>query len=139
MRWIVLVMLCPGLASAESVIALRRIPARSVVSAADLNTVDSAIEGAVTDATLVIGQEARVTIYAGRPIRIADFGPPALVDRNQIVSLIYMAGGLQITAEGRALGRGGTGDVIRAMNLSSRTTVSGIVTETGAVRVGPTP
>jgi flagellar basal body P-ring formation protein FlgA len=121
------------------VIALRRIPAQSVVSAGDLNTVDAAIEGAVTDATLVIGQEARITIYAGRPIRSGDFGPPALVDRNQIVSLIYVAGGLQITAEGRALGGGGTGDTIRAMNLSSRTTVSGIVTETGAVRVGPLP
>jgi flagellar basal body P-ring formation protein FlgA len=139
MRWLLLLMLWPGLASAESVIALRRIPAQSVVGAADLNTVDAVIEGAVADAALVIGQEARVTVYAGRPIRAEDFGPPALVDRNQIISLIYVAGGLQIVTEGRALGRGGTGDVIRAMNLSSRTTVSGIVTETGALRVGPTP
>jgi flagellar basal body P-ring formation protein FlgA len=139
MRWCLVLMLWPGLASADSVIALRRIPAQAVVSAEDLNTVDAAIEGAITDAALVIGQEARVTIYAGRPILAGDFGPPALVDRNQIVSLIYVAGGLQIVTEGRALGRGGTGDVIRAMNLASRTTVSGIVTETGAVRVGPTP
>lgn len=139
MRWLVILMLWPGLAQADSVIAQRRIPAQAIVSAEDLNTVDAAIEGAVTDATLVIGQEARVTIYAGRPIRIGDFGPPALVDRNQIVSLIYVAGGLQIVAEGRALGRGGTGDVIRAMNVASRTTVSGTVTETGALRVGPTP
>lgn len=139
MRWMLVLMLWPGIATADSVIALRRIPAQAVVSAADLNTVDAAIEGAITDATLVIGQEARVTIYAGRPIRIGDFGPPALVDRNQIVSLIYVAGGLQIMAEGRALGRGATGDTVRAMNLSSRSTVSGIVTETGALRVGPTP
>jgi flagellar basal body P-ring formation protein FlgA len=139
MRWVLFLMLSPSAAFAESVIALRRIPAQSVVSAADLDTVDAVIEEAVTDAALVIGQEARVTIYPGRPIRSADFGPPALVDRNQIVSLIYVAGGLQITVDGRALGRGGTGDIIRAMNLSSRTTVSGIVTETGAVRVGPPP
>ncbi len=139
MRWVLVLILLPGLASAESVIALRRIPAQSVVSAADLNIVDAEIDGAVTDAALVIGQEARVTIYAGRPIRTADFGPPALVDRNQIVTLIYVAGGLQIATEGRALGRGGTGDVIRVMNLSSRSTVSGIMTDTGAVRVGPTP
>lgn len=139
MRWVLVMMLWPGIAAAESVIALRRIPAQAVVSVDDLNTVDAEIDGAISDASLVIGQEARVTIYAGRPIRIGDFGPPALVDRNQIVSLIYVGGGLQIMAEGRALGRGGTGDTVRAMNLSSRSTVSGIVTETGALRVGPTP
>jgi flagellar basal body P-ring formation protein FlgA len=79
-----------------------------------------------------------VTIYAGRPIRAADIGAPALVERNQIVPLVYAAGGLQITAEGRALDRGGEGDVIRVMNLSSRVQVTGIVDETGAVRVGMT-
>lgn len=139
MRVLAFLMLFPGIACADSVIALRTIKAQSVVTAEDLNAVDAVIDGAVSDAALVIGQEARVTIYAGRPIRPADFGPAALVDRNQIVSLVYEAGGLQIVTEGRALGRGGTGDVIRAMNLSSRTTVSGIVTETGVVRVGPTP
>ena len=139
MRWLVCLMLCPGAAFADSVIALRTIRAQSVVTAADLNAVDAVIDGAVTDAALVIGQEARVTIYAGRAVRASDVGPPALVDRNQIVQLIYVAGGLQIVTEGRALGRGGTGDVIRAMNLVSRTTVSGIVTQTGALRVGPIP
>jgi flagellar basal body P-ring formation protein FlgA len=139
MRVLGFLMLFPEIASAESVIALRTIQAQSVVTAEDLNAVDAVIDGAVSDAALVIGQEARVTIYAGRPIRPADFGPAALVDRNQIVSLVYDAGGLQIVTEGRALGRGGTGDIIRAMNLSSRTTVSGTVTTTGAVRVGPTP
>jgi flagellar basal body P-ring formation protein FlgA len=139
MRVLGFLMLFPEIASAESVIALRTIQAQSVVTAEDLNAVDAVIDGAVSDAALVIGQEARVTIYAGRPIRSADFGPAALVDRNQIVSLVYDAGGLQIVTEGRALGRGGTGDIIRAMNLSSRTTVVGTVTTTGAVRVGPTP
>jgi flagellar basal body P-ring formation protein FlgA len=139
MRVLGFLMLFPEIASAESVIALRTIQAQSVVTAEDLNAVDAVIDGAVSDAALVIGQEARVTIYAGRPIRPADFGPAALVDRNQIVSLVYDAGGLQIVTEGRALGRGGTGDIIRAMNLSSRTTVIGTVTTTGAVRVGPTP
>jgi flagellar basal body P-ring formation protein FlgA len=139
MRLMLILALCPGMAAAESVIALRTIPAQSVVTEADLDHVDAVIPGAVTDVALVVGQEARVTIYAGRPIKADDFGAPTLADRNQIVPLIYAAGGLQITTEGRALGRGGTGDVIRVMNLASRNTVSGVVTDTGAVRVGPLP
>lgn len=139
MRCLVLLMLLPSTAFADTVIALRRIPAQAVVSAADLNTVDAAIAGAATDVALVIGQEARVTIYAGRPVFMSDFGPAALINRNQRVSLIYIMGDLQISVEGRALGRGGAGDTIRAMNLASRNAVSGIVTETGAIRVGPIP
>jgi flagellar basal body P-ring formation protein FlgA len=139
MRLMLILALWPGLAAAESVIALRTIPAQSVVTAADLDHVDAVIPGAISDVALVVGQEARVTIYAGRPIRATDFGAPTLVDRNQIVPLIYAAGGLQIVTEGRALGRGGTGDMIRVMNLASRNTVSGVVTDTGAVRVGPLP
>jgi flagellar basal body P-ring formation protein FlgA len=139
MRLMLILALWPGLAAAESVIALRTIQAQSVVSEADLDHVDAVIPGAISDVALVIGQEARVTIYAGRPIRATDFGAPTLVDRNQIVQLIYAAGGLQIITEGRALGRGGAGDVIRVMNIASRSTVSGVVTDTGAVRVGPIP
>ncbi|MGL5010182.1 MAG: flagellar basal body P-ring formation chaperone FlgA [Paracoccaceae bacterium] len=139
MRLLVFLMLLPGPGFAESLIALRTIPAKSVIAVEDMGPVDAEIAGAITDAALVAGQEARVTVYAGRPIRVADFGPPALVDRNQIVALIYVAGGLQITAEGRAMDRGGTGDAVRVMNLGSRTLVSGIVTETGAVRVGMAP
>jgi flagella basal body P-ring formation protein FlgA len=68
-------------------------------------------------------------------VRAADLGPPALVDRNQIVALDFRAGGLSIRAEGRALARGGAGDVIRVMNLASRTTVSGRIRPDGVVDV----
>jgi flagellar basal body P-ring formation protein FlgA len=61
---------------------------------------------------------------------------PALVNRNQVVPLIYAQGNLTIVAEGRSLDRAGLGEMVRAMNLASRTTVSGIVTESGAIRVG---
>ena len=50
-----------------------------------------------------------MAIYAGRPVRPGDLGPPALVERNQLVPLVYQPGGLAISTEGRALGRGGGG------------------------------
>ncbi|NJM81763.1 MAG: flagellar basal body P-ring formation protein FlgA [Tabrizicola sp.] len=123
-------------AFAESVVALRTIRAQTVIGAEDLTSVDAEITGALIDPGEAIGLEARVAIYAGKPVRPSDLGPPALVERNQIIPLIYLSGGLAIKAEGRALARGGEGDVIRVMNLGSRTTVSGRVASDGAIYVG---
>ena len=79
--------------------------------------------------------EARVTLYAGRPIPLASLGPPAVVERNQLVTLIFQRGGLEIRADGRALGRGAEGDEIRIMNLGSRSTVTGTIAGPGLVSV----
>ncbi len=57
-----------------------------MISETDVTLVDAEIIGAASAVVEVVGLEARVTLYAGRPIRAADLGPPALVDRNQIVS-----------------------------------------------------
>lgn len=91
--------------------------------------------GGIDDPLLLVGMEARVAIYAGRPVRPSDVGSPAIVDRNEIIPLIFTAGGLYIATDGRALGRAGVGEVIRVMNLSSRTTVSARIKEDGAAYV----
>jgi flagellar basal body P-ring formation protein FlgA len=126
-----------GKATADSLVATRTIRAQSVVQADDVTLVAADIPNALAQIADAVGLEARVAIYAGRPIAAADVGPPALVDRNQIVALAYQSGGLAILTEGRALTRGGVGDVIRVMNLASRSTVAGRVSATGTVVVGP--
>lgn len=136
MRWLLLLLL-PTMAQAEAVIATRTIRAQTILMPADMTVVDAAIPGALEEAETAIGMESRVTLYAGRPIRAADLGPPAIVDRNQLVPLAYQAGALTILTEGRALARGGVGDVIRVMNLASRTTVTGRIGTDGMVQVGP--
>ena len=83
----------------------------------------------------VVGQEARTALYAGRPIPFDAVGPPALVDRNQIVSLRFEGNGLKISTEGRSLERGGIGDRVRIMNLSSRATLFGYIQEDGTIKV----
>jgi flagella basal body P-ring formation protein FlgA len=129
------VILMPGLCFADSIVATRTVRALTVLTEADMTLVAAEIPGAMTDLDAALGQEARVTLYAGRPIRPGDLGPPATVDRNQIVTLAYEASGLGILTEGRALERGGTGDVIRVMNVASRSTVSGQIDADGSVRV----
>lgn len=123
-------------ASAESVVATRTIRAKTLIGPEDLTLVSAELPGALTDPAAALGQEARVAIYAGKPVRPGDFGPPTLVDRNQLVTLVYRSGGLAISTEGRALGRGAEGEEIRVMNLGSRNTVTGRIGPDGAVYVG---
>jgi len=122
-------------ALADTVVAARMLRPQTIISAQDLVLKQADIAGGFKTTALIIGQEARVVIYPGRPVLQSDIGPPALIERNQIVTLIYDTGGLSIITEGRALGRAGNGDRIRVMNLSSRATVSGSVLADGTVRV----
>jgi flagellar basal body P-ring formation protein FlgA len=135
--WRFVLLLCPLPALADSLVATRTLRAHTTVAAEDVTLVEAAIDGAATEQNQVIGLETRVAIYAGKPIRIADLGPRALVERNQIVALSYSAGSLNILTEGRALARGGVGETIEVMNLSSRSKVTGQIGPDGIVRVTP--
>lgn len=121
--------------SADILVATHTIPAQSLIGPDDIEVQDIDVPGAVTDLNQILGMEARIALYAGRPIRPGDVGFPAVVERNAIVALIYDTGGLVITTEGRALDRAGPGDVIRVMNVASRTTVSATIGIDGAAYV----
>ena len=129
----VLVTAAPALA--ETVIATRTIRPQEIVTAADVRLDDSRVEGAHATLAEVIGQEARVALYPGRAVMVGSVGEPALVDRNQIVELVYFHGGLRIVAEGRSLARGGVGERIRVMNVASRTVLFGTVGADGTILV----
>nr|WP_028913563.1 flagellar basal body P-ring formation chaperone FlgA [Pseudorhodobacter ferrugineus] len=139
MRLFMLFVILASPAFPESLIATRIVRAQTLLSDADVTLVAAEIPGALTSSGDAVGLEARVTLYPGRAIRIGDVGPPALVERNQLITLIYSAGGLGITTEGRALARGGVGDVIQVMNLSSRAVLAAQVLGDGSLRVGSNP
>ena len=122
-------------ALADTIVAARTIPARTVIAASDLLLRGVETPGGVSDPDQVIGLESRVALYAGRPIRPGDVGPPAIVERNQIIALTYRGSGLVIMTEGRALDRAGPGEVIRVMNLASRNTVSALIAPDGTAYV----
>ena len=128
----------PGTAAAEVLVATRTLRAHTPIGPGDVAVVASApAPGSATSPEQAIGMEARVTLYAGRPIPLGSLAPAAMVERNQIVELVFTQGGLAIRAEGRALGRAGEGDLVRVMNLASRSTISGRVTAPGVVEVSP--
>jgi flagellar basal body P-ring formation protein FlgA len=123
------------LAWAEILVPVRTIRAREVISREDLAPKDVTVVGALSNPDDIVGFEARIALYPGRPIRPGDIGTPAVIDRNDIVRLTFLQGQLRIATEGRSLGRGAPGDVVRAMNISSRMTVSGRIQADGSIEV----
>ncbi len=134
-RLLALCVLGAGTAQADIVVAARTIRPQTVIAPEDLAIRDIAVPGAIDDPALLIGMEARVALYANRPIQPGDVGFPATVERNQLIMLIYQSGTLLISTEGRALDRAGPGDLIQVMNLTSRTTVTARIGAEGAAYV----
>jgi len=131
---IILALLLTHPALADAIVAARTIRAHTILTGQDLAIRINDIEGGVT-ADQLIGMEARVSLYAGRPIQLTDVGPPAVVERNQIVHLVYEVNGLRISAVGRSLARAGPGEYVRVMNMSSRATITGQVLADGRIRI----
>lgn len=128
-------LMAAGAVYAQAVVPLRAIRAQSVIGPGDVEIGETDASGALTEIAAAIGREARVTLYPGRPILTDQIGAPALVERNQIVRMVYSAGALSISDEGRALDRAGVGETVRVMNLTSRQTVSGTVSRNGSIEV----
>lgn len=120
---------------ADTVIATRTVRANQIIMEMDVTFAAGDLETGFSRLSDVIGQEARVALYAGRPVLVGDIGPPAVVARNQIVPLRYSAHGISISTEGRALERGAVGDRIRVMNLGSRATLFGQIRGDGTIEV----
>jgi flagella basal body P-ring formation protein FlgA len=91
--------------------------------------------GMVVDVADLVGQAARRTLHAGRPIRAADLMPPIVVAKNKVVRMVYEVGALRLTARGRALGDGGAGTMIKVLNVDSKRSVDAIVIDNDTVAV----
>ena len=134
--WFLLLLIAGSDAYAQTVVAAHAIRARSIIGPQDVVLIEENTAGGITDAVDIIGMEARVNLYAGRVIRVSEIGPPAILERNQLVIMIYKSSLLSISTEGRVLARAGVGEMVRVMNLSSRTTVTGLVMPDGTIEVG---
>ena len=84
---------------------------------------------------VLLGREVRRTVYAGQQIRPQDTQSPRLVKRNQIVTLKYIRGGLEISLTGRAMGEAGLDESVPVLNLQSRQIVEGTVQAGGWIWV----
>ena len=118
MRFVLTLLFWAQSVQADMVVATRTIRPTTVLLPSDLTIVAGSRPNGFDRVEDVVGQEARVALYAGRPVLADSIGPPALVDRNQIVSLKFQANGLSISTDGRSMERGGVGDRVRIMTVS---------------------
>jgi flagella basal body P-ring formation protein FlgA len=132
---LIALLLLPGLAQAGSVVASRTLPAGTIIMPEDVALSEDNNPAGPNQISHVVGQQLRNMVYEGRRIEAAHLTAPTAVKRNQIVTLAYEKAALRIEAEGRALGAGSIGEVIRVMNSASRVTVSGRIAADGTVVV----
>ena len=126
-------------ATVEVVTVARAIERGAVLKAADL-----AVErrprvevgrDAVIGIAQAVGLAARNTIRPGQPLRSADLTRPDLVQRGQMVTLVFEAPGLTLTMRGKANEAGAEGDTVSVLNEQSKRTVQGVVIGPGHVVV----
>jgi flagella basal body P-ring formation protein FlgA len=90
--------------------------------------------GVVSDASALVGHEARRLLHAGEPVRADDVRMPVLVVKGSTVTMTFAVPGIVLTATGRAMSDGGLGETVVVQNPASFRQVSCIVTGAGTVR-----
>ncbi len=83
----------------------------------------------------IIGQAATRTLMPGSTVAETDLRPPFAIRKGDLVTMIVEAGGLAVTAQGRALDDGAMNDVVRVMNVGSKRVVDARVAGSQTVRV----
>lgn len=85
----------------------------------------------------VIGKQLRRSIASGQAIREEDVGPPVVVEKNQLVQIKVVMGGVEVETAGRAITEGAVGDLVQVetLNLKERKKLTAQVLDTNNVQV----
>ena len=128
-----------AVATVEAVTVIRSIDRGAVLKASDL-TVERRPRAevgrdAVVGIERAVGLAARNVIRPGPPLRDAALTRPEVVQRGQMVTLVFEAPGLTLTLRGKATESGAEGDTVSVLNEQSKRTVQGVVVGPGHVVV----
>ena len=114
------------------IVAKNVIRAGSIITASDIATPGD--RDSMRRAYNMVGLETSRTYYRGQTINEDELRSPTLVARNAIVKMEFEKGPLVMIAEGRALDKGGKGDRVRVMNLTSKRVVTATVSGSDSVK-----
>jgi flagella basal body P-ring formation protein FlgA len=93
-------------------------------------------EGAAVALADLEGKVARRTLLPGRYVKVNALRETYLVEKGVPVEMVFVSGGLSISATAVSLQAGAAGDMVKLRNADSGKIVSGIVMADGTVRVG---
>jgi len=89
----------------------------------------------IGDPALLAGQRLRRAISVGEVLTADDLLTAPVIHRGDQITVIALAGGMEIRASAVALSDGRPDDRIRAQNLSSQRVVEGVVRSAGVIEV----
>ncbi len=111
----------------------------TIIGAHDIEWIDIDLrkldESTLLEADALIGMTPRRMVMNGRPVKNMDIEAPRIVERGDLVIINLRAGGMVLTAEGKAMQAGARGEVIRVVNTASSRSVEAVVTGGRAVSV----
>jgi len=79
----------------------------------------------------MIGKIAARTLQPNKVLRLRDLQIPHAVLKGEMITISYQMPGLRLTARGKVLANAGTGEMVRAVNLSSSRTIDVTITGPG--------
>ncbi len=90
----------------------------------------------VVNAATIEGRVAKRTLLPGRYIPMASIRDAYLLNQGAPVEIVFVAGGLVITAQGVVIEPGSEGDLVKVRNADSGKVLTGTVMSDGTVRIG---
>ncbi len=92
----------------------------------------------ITDAEDLVGMTAVRSLAEGRPIAETDVRRPILVKKGSLAQMTVSTPSMTLSATGRAMEHGSSGDMIRLVNISTHQSVEGLVMPDGSIAIRPT-
>ncbi|HVV43442.1 MAG TPA: flagellar basal body P-ring formation chaperone FlgA [Nitrobacter sp.] len=129
-----------AVATIEAPVLIRDIDRGAIIKSSDVEMQRrprAEVGNGVAARDAVIGMQARHQMRAGQALHAIDLAKQDLVQRDQPVTLIYKAAGIYLTVRGKAVDNGTDGDVVNAVNLQSKRTVTGVVVGRGQIEISP--
>lgn len=82
----------------------------------------------ITEKSELIGMIAKRSLQANQTVSKGDIIPPVMVKRNELVTIIYKSGAIQLSSKARSMGVGSRGDSLMFMNVNSKKSFEAKVT-----------
>lgn len=122
------------------------VPARDIMRGETIADSDLAYQNVAPDRARSVvasmndldGMQARRFLRAGEPVRSDDVRKPILVTKGSMVTMIFTAPGITLTAMGKAMSEGGMGEPITVLNPISYRQITATVSGAGEVQAGST-
>ncbi|MNX60612.1 flagellar basal body P-ring biosynthesis protein FlgA [compost metagenome] len=130
----------PG-ATVEVLTYARSLAAGDIVQPTDVvwSTVQAhqAPAGGPQDADQVVGLSAKRALRAGAPVTSRDLASPQVIARNDMVEVVYVAGGVELTVTGKATRNASAGEALPVLNTQSGRTIDAVAIGPGRAVAGP--